>query len=403
MASRDISSLFRNSLWVTLGQLGTSLTAFIVITVLANIVSKEVLGEYRYVLALITILGISTLPGLDTALVQSTAKGFTGQLEKMIHIKRRWGLLGLLGGFVTAGYFLFMGYEIRAIGIFFASLAIPLYGTYFVYFFYLQGKKLFYLSALLQLISRIFFACVVLFVAWFFPEPIYLILSFLGATICTQFFAYKYIQRKFIESKNEDPEIVAYGKHLTLLGSLNILVGNVDKILVGTFLGIVPLALYTIATLLPLESIRAGRIIAQVALPTFSSDNRSLGMWKLLPRLIMLEIILFIGWLIYALMSPFFYGLFFPQYIEVVPYTVVAMLIVLTAPSYVLRSLFVARKFKKGINVTLVSVPILKTIILIIGLFGWGLWGTIWALVIGGFFELMIHVWMYHRYTKLDV
>jgi len=399
MKHSQTGAFLKNSGWVTLGQLGTSLTAFLVITVLANIVSKETLGEYRYVLALVTILGISTLPGLDTALVQSTAKGFSGQLQQLVAVKKKWGFLGLIFGLAIAIYFFFIGNETRAITIVIVSLLVPLYGSYFVYFFYLQGKKNFFLSSVLQLLSRVFFAVVVLGVAFVAPEPLYLILAFMVATIFTQYLSYHYVKQK-VQEDNVDPQVISYGKHLTGLGALNILVVNIDKILVGGLLGVVPLAVYTVATLLPQESIRAGRIIAQVTLPTFSSKDTPLEIWRLIPRLLILEVVLFFGWIVYALAAPLFYSTLFPQYTEVVPYTIVAMLIVLTAPAYVLRSLFIAKKFTQGINVTLISVPVIKTLILLFGLVGWGLWGAIWALVVGGLVELLIHFYMYALFTR---
>lgn len=391
----------KESFWVTLGQFGTSISAFVVLAVIANLVSKEALGEYRFVLAVLTILAITALPGLDTAIVQSTARGFTGQLPKLVNEKAKWGVLGLLGGFLLAGYYFWVGNDVRAIALAAAALLVPLYGTYFIYFFYLQGKREFLWSSTFQIISRLFFTVFVVLAAFFLRDPVSLVVTYMAITILTQYVGYRYTIKKYShEQERHDPEVVSYGKKLTILGALNIVAVNIDKILVGIFLGAVPVAIYTIATLLPLESIRAGRIIGQVTLPSFSTEGFKVKTSWLFTRLALLELFLFIGWGIYALIAPFFFTIFFPTYTEVVPYSIVAMLIVLTAPAYVLRSLFVAQKYTYGVNLTLIAVPVLKTIILAGALLWYGLWGAVWALVAGGVIELALHGYAYFRYKK---
>lgn len=394
----------KESFWVTLGQFGTSISAFVVLAVIANLVSKEALGEYRFVLAVLTILAITALPGLDTAVVQSTARGFTGQLPRLIREKAKWGVLGLLAGLLLAGYYFWVGNDIRATALAASALLVPLYGTYFIYFFYLQGKREFLWSSTFQIISRLFFAIFVVLAAFFLRDPVSLVVTYMAVTILTQYVGYQYTLKKYAhEPENFDPEVVPYGKKLTVLGAFNIIAVNIDKILVGIFLGAVPVAIYTIATLLPLESIRAGRIIGQVTLPSFSSEGFRVKTSWLFERLALLEFALFVCWGVYTLIAPHFFSVFFPTYAEAVPYSIVAMLIVLTAPAYVLRSLFVAQKYTYGINLTLIAVPVLKTIILAVALVLFGLWGAVWALVAGGVIELALHLYAYFKYKKTHV
>ncbi len=390
----------KESLWVTFGQLGTSLSAFVVLAVLANLVPKESLGEYRFVLAAVTIFGIATLPGLDTAIVQSTARGFSGQLSSLIRTKIIWGIGGLVLGVAVSAFYFFTGNEPRALALLAASVLVPFYGTYFIYFFFLQGKREFLWSSSFQIVSRLFFAVLVILTAVFLRDPVSLVVTYMLSTIITQYVGYWITQKKYAhEEQKLDLDIVSYGKKLTVLGALNIIAVNIDKILVGIFLGPVAVAVYTIATLLPLESIRAGRIIGQVTLPTFSTEGFSVKTTWFFKKLIFLEVVLLVGWAGYAVLAPFFFSVFFPTYTEAVPYSIAAMLIVLTAPAYVLRSLFVAQKYTFGINLTLIVVPVCKTVILAVGLVWFGLWGAVWALVIGGFVELIVHFFAYSRYS----
>ena len=139
----DMVYLFRNSLWVFVGQAATSLSAFIVMVVLANLVDKETYGEYRYIISAIALLAIFTLPGLDTALTQSTARGFEGQLHTAVHTKIRWGLVATVIAWTMGGYYAYQGNNGLALSFAVVGTLMPVYGAYFTYFFFLQGKQRF--------------------------------------------------------------------------------------------------------------------------------------------------------------------------------------------------------------------------------------------------------------------
>ena len=175
----DMVYLVKNSGWVFLGQMATGLSAFVVMAVLANLVSKEILGEYRFMISVFSILVIFTLPGLNTALVQSTARGYEGQLNLATRTKMRWGLIATLIAWTVSGYYLHQSNASLAASFGIVGLLMPLSGAYFVYFFYLQGKQRFAEATITQSLGRILFLIIMIATALTIPTATALITEFL--------------------------------------------------------------------------------------------------------------------------------------------------------------------------------------------------------------------------------
>lgn len=396
--------LLADSGWVLIGQVITSVTAFAGMSYLAWILPQETMGEYRYILSIVTILAISTLPGLDTALVRSTARGFDNQLGILTLYKMKWGSIGSAVGIVFAAYYALAGNMTLAGGFIIASALIPLYGSFFNYFFYIQGRQEFARAAIINAVTRILFLAILIAGVWVFPNSMGAIGVFMVAVIVSHMMGYWYVQRTTVRSDGlPDNEVTGYGKRLTWLGSWSIIAVNIDKVLVWFFLGPIPVAVYTIATLLPLESIRIGRIFSQVLLPRFSGDHQHYTSWAFIKRLLALELVLVMGWLLFAIIARPLFELFFPAYLESVPYAIIAMLIMLSAPVYIIRSYFTGQQSHHELNILLIGIPILKTVILTVGLWQYGLWGAIWAMVIGGCTEVIISIYLFQQSNQQSV
>ena len=129
------------------------------------------------------------------------------------------------------------------------------------------------------------------------------------------------------------------------MGAVGTIATNIDKVFVWHFLGAIPTALYSIATLLPTESVRIGRMLAQALLPKFSLVKKeSLQAGSIIKKLFYFMGLLLIIWSIYALSAPTLFHWLLPDYTEIVPHTIVAMTIIFTTPTYIIRSLFMSQK-----------------------------------------------------------
>lgn len=372
------------------GQMSTTITAFGVMIAMANFLPKEVLGDYRYVLSWIALLALSSLPGMGTAMTQSTSKGFYGQLSSAVTLRVKWSALGVIAAVLIGFFYLFVGNTAYALLFFISAPFLLIYNSFFTYYFYLQGREEFDKAAQLQIISRVFFFMAMIFATIFFPTALVLIMVFLSVTILGQFIGYLYTNKKDKkQGDNKDTELNSYATFMTALHIPTFLSSNLDKVFVGMFLGPVQLAVYYVAITLAFETGRIGRMLGQLFLPKFSRSE-SIETWNILKKIFFLEILLLIAWGAYALAAPYIFALLFPDYPEAVILSIYAMAIILATPVYIIRTLLIARKEKKILRNLLVFIPLVQTFVLLTALIFFGLNGAVFGLVSGAMIELIV-------------
>ena len=72
----------------------------------ASQASKETFGIYQYILSIISILAIFTLPGMQSALTRAIARGKEGTLNVCLKEKIKWSLIGVLGCLAVSAWYL---------------------------------------------------------------------------------------------------------------------------------------------------------------------------------------------------------------------------------------------------------------------------------------------------------
>ena len=58
-------------------------------------VTREVFGEYQFVLSVLAIISILSIPGLNISLIRSVARGYEGDYKKVVKVSFKWSLLGV--------------------------------------------------------------------------------------------------------------------------------------------------------------------------------------------------------------------------------------------------------------------------------------------------------------------
>ena len=105
----DMVYLVKGGSWLTLNRVIGSIIALTLAVVYANLLPKESYGLYKYVLSIVSILAITTLPGMDIALTRSIVNGYEGSIKKVIKTKLAWSLLGIITGLGISVYYFTMG------------------------------------------------------------------------------------------------------------------------------------------------------------------------------------------------------------------------------------------------------------------------------------------------------
>jgi len=275
----DLVYLASNGFWVMLAQGVSLFSAFLVTMLLTNILPKEVFGQYRFILAIIPLLAIFTLPGTGHALTRAVACGTQVDLRTIAQVKIKWGLLGSLGSLMIALYYFIQGNNLLAYTFTISALFIPFFETFFIYSFYYQGHLDFKTPAIYESLSRLLQALIMILTALLTHSIIALVISFfIGQTITRYFFYYITCQKNTVMPRNESTsynKIVSQGKKLSATTFIGITVENIDKLIVWHFLGATALATYTVLLLLPTQIAKTLSLGGQVLFPKFANMSLS--------------------------------------------------------------------------------------------------------------------------------
>ncbi len=341
----DMVYLAQGGSWLTFGQLISTIAVFAVAVAFSHLVPKDVYGTYKFALAIVGILSITTLPGVNTYVAQAIARGAEGTFVAAIRARLLWGILGSVGALAGASYYAWNDNMQLASALAIAAVFIPFVETLGLYNTYLQSTRRFgqairffvavQLGSALSLIATMFLTTnvVILLLAYFVP-PTLLRLYFLRKTL-----------RTFPPNAELDTSAIGYGAHLSVIGVVGQIVSYIDTVLLFHFLGPIQVAIYSFA-LAPTEQMRAlfSKNLPTLALPKMAQRSFIEIDRMLIRRMAFLAALGIAITLVYAVASPALYAFIFPQYLASVHYSqMLAALIVITLPSSLLATALQAK------------------------------------------------------------
>lgn len=145
----DLAKHFENGRWIFLKFGVVAVGGWILSLVFARLGTKEVLGQYQYILSLITIVSLSSLPGLNTAAFEAVAKGREGGVLRAIRLSFLFSLFGLVI-LIGLGFYHIFFLNKLLVGeiLILAGFLAPFYYAFNTWNIYYDGKSLFKESSL---------------------------------------------------------------------------------------------------------------------------------------------------------------------------------------------------------------------------------------------------------------
>jgi O-antigen/teichoic acid export membrane protein len=387
----DMIYLAKGGFWLTLGQGVSSVSSFLLAIAFANLLPKETYGTYKYIMSIVSLLAIPTLAGMNTAIIQAVARGYEGSVIPAFKTKVKWGLLGGLASLALAGYYYFQGNNVLAIAFLISSVFIPFMDSLLIYDSYLNGKKDFKSLSNYNIFIRII-STVVLILTVFLTDNIFLfIASYFTTHTILRLIIFKLVFRKNSLNQEKDPETISYGKHLSLMGILNIVSFYADKLLIFHYLGATELAIYSVAVSPTGQMKGLVKIIPALTLPKFSASNIDEIKKRIWPKIMKLSLILFTISLTYILIAPILFKLVFPQYSQSLLYSqIFSISLVLTGPIFILTAILQAEKKTKKLYKFNIISPILNILVTFVLIYKFNIMGAISAKILNYFINIII-------------
>lgn len=385
----------RNAAWIISGKAVIFLLGFAFITGLANLVPKQTVGDYNYIIAVLTIASITTLPGMNAALVRAVARGYEGSLRPMMRKKILCGITGSVIAFGFGTAYLAHGNVSLGLAFLIAAPLVPMTDTYseMAYSFF-QGRKNFKKTMFLAVVCQMCFSIPSLLILFFTHNLIIIALSFFVFQTIGGLLVYAFAQPA---NDRRDHESELLGFHLTIQNIPRIVAFNIDTIIVFAVAGPAAAAIYTFA-FTPMAKLEQLIPVDTLALPDLSNRERSVEtkrlIWNRVGLLAMAMVpAIAIGWWL----SPFAYRVLFPAFPESVGLFRLLLTVLLTTPFAMMRSAFVAWNKKRELYINEFASPVIRIGLMVILGFPYGSAGVIVAIIVARLIEAILTGVLFYR------
>lgn len=243
----DMIYLAKGSFWTGIGKLFSTLSGLIILIFLTRFVSKEVVGQYNFYLSILAIIAVFSIPGLNTSTTEAVAKGNDGVYQKTVKTSFKWSWFGAIAFILVSLYFYFIKNDQNLFLAFFISACLfPFLYAPNTWRSFLIGKQKFkQLNILSSLQSVFYLTSMILVIIFSHGNLIWIILIYLLIQIFANIFSYLFT-KKYIQNDNETDDWKNYGFFLTKMQILNLITNNIDKIMIGLFMNMQSLAIYSV-------------------------------------------------------------------------------------------------------------------------------------------------------------
>lgn len=388
----DMHYLVGSGFWMTINYVVQVSIGIISTIALANLLPKESLGMYQFILASAGIIGAFTLTGIGTAISRAVAQGHDGVLRSGVRTRLKWSVGVVVASLILAGYYGYMGNTDLTITFVIVGICTAITDSFILYESYLIGKKAFKHTVTLGLWRKPIPLIALLSTLYFTTHIPILIGVYLGTTMLSTLLVYAAVVKKYQPPYEDHPETIAYSKQLSIMNIFSLATSHADKVLLWYLLGPVAVASFSIAQLAMRYTGGLASNLSYIALPKVA-ERDLLTLQATLPRKINLFVLAMIPFvLVYMLAVPFIFSLLFPQYPESIPLAQVLGLLLLFIPGGVYTKVLTAHRQTRALYLLSTLIPALKLIIMagLIPLFG--IWGAVYALI-AGYAVTVLYTW----------
>ena len=381
----DMIYLARGGFWLTLGQVISSLSAFLLAIAFANFLPKETYGEYKYILSIASILAIPTLTGMGTAVTQAVARGYDGVVMPAMKEKIKWGTLSAVASVGLAGYYWMNGNSTLTFAFLICAVFLPFMDAFELWGPYLNGKRNFKALSKFGYYKKIIYTIFIILVILITKEILLLVAAFFIINTLLNYI----ILKKSIPSTSTPKgitQILRYGKILSLSNVVSIVAIHIDKIFLFHFFGARELAIYAFALAIPDQIKTVIQNIKPLMLPKFAlNTTEELGS-SIKQKSVLFLLVTAVIVVLYVSFSKLIYITFFPEYAESIFYSNLYSLTIISAALLYLP-ITALQSQQQGRTILYYSITIssISIIVMYFGVYFFSLLGLIVAKVITTF------------------
>jgi len=368
--------------------------SFLMVLGFANLLPASNLGTYQYIISAVSIIGAFSMTGIAAATIRATSR----KDYFFLKIAKKYLLIGSVPAFsislMVGLYYILQENVVLGIGIFLASclfLCTQILHRFTAMYVALEDMKKANLLLKLSAIAPV----VVVLPALFITDKAHILaLLYCASTLTALVIGTKLLKMSThenllinsitasIEVAKKNYRYLIFSFHQSVNTFLDIISVHADKIIVFQLLGAEATAMYFVAISLPN---RCQDIIKQFDLYIFSRFAKydiQVIQAKLPSRFIISILLAIPVYFLYVAMVPWFFSLFFTQYVDIVYLTQIYALSIFAASALVPLGIIRAHADAKIIYTITGIYSITRPGLILLGIHFWGLEGAIYGATI---------------------
>ena len=181
------------------------------------------------------------------------------------------------------------------------------------------------------------------------------------------------------------------------MGVISQVATYLDKILLFSFIGPAPLAVYSFATIFPenIEIVLGN--INKLALPKLAPKSREEIRQSIMKKTWKLLFLTMAIMVLYIVTAPYFFKILFPQYLASIPYSQAYALSFIAVPASFLATAFSAKMMKKELYLIKIA-NFINIVLMAVLIPFYGIWGAVIALIGAQIFKFGLVLFLFRKF-----
>jgi len=394
----DMIYFVTGNFWLTIGRFIAIGSGILLTLAFANLISPEIFGTYKYILAIAGFVGAFSLSGLGGAVTLAVAQERTYVVPHASRIAFLWSLPGSFLALCGSLYYFFMHNATLGFGLLFIALTNSFFNVFVFSKSIALGKKDFKGMTLIGMLTTILPIALLITTLFITTNIIIILFVYFLSNFVSGLFSYKWFMKKYVTPKGDIgiKETITYGKHLSVMGATSQMVSNLDQLLLWHFSGPVSLAMYSFA-LAPVREIRNfAENIHPLIFPKFANKTVA-EMKQTVPlRIFQLLVVSLIIGIMYIISAPWLYTILLPQYVSAIFASQLLAVALIFQPKGIIETMLHAQGNTRLRYVAVFTTQGIKVVLSVILIPIYGFMGAVVSVVFTDAFSALI-LWMIYK------
>ncbi|MEK9147080.1 MAG: oligosaccharide flippase family protein, partial [Patescibacteria group bacterium] len=248
----DLAYFLRGGFWLILSMVIVTIGGIFLSALFAKLLSKEVFGQYSFLMSILGFCGLAALPGMSQAVTQAAAENKDAFFKKAILTTAKWSTLGSVILVLTSAYYYFAGNPNLSTAILLAAIVFPISAAGSFYNAFLTGKKKFKLVSIYGTLAQLASIGATAIALLKFPSLVAVSLFSVWSTAIINVIL-TLLTLRHVANKDSDDKLLRLGFHLSFSQIFTIFADYLDRFLVPIILGFTNNAVYSFAILIPMQ------------------------------------------------------------------------------------------------------------------------------------------------------